>query len=124
MLGAYIEKKLKATFMRNANIKNGYFFMKKVYNKVDDMFGAMMRGEDMTSKLQSYLPIKMEHYKARRILSINWPEWQISFFNTFESYESRHGNAKYRTKMMITESNLISFNLSSSSMGGHPPMCL
>ena len=113
--------------MRNASIEHGPYVMKEVFKEVEFMFKAMMRGENMTSQLQSYLPIKMETLNyptlyrgewvmGRRLLDYNYPKWRESFKNILRPDESIRGSTKYRTKMMKTESNLISFNLSASSM--------
>ena len=122
-LDDYIEDKLRGTFMTKASKQAGGDFRRKfmsVYWWVRTMFVAMMRGENMTSQLQSYIPNKVERIQ-RRVrrgrLQYKYPEWLEYFANTLRSDESKKGNTTYRTNMMKKENNLISFNLSTSSMG-------
>ena len=84
--------------MAKATIEGGLYFMWDVYLEVEEMFGAMMRGEDMTSELQSYLPIKRERYNGDGRLRYNYPEWKESIWNILRSDESSKGNTKYRKK--------------------------
>ena len=94
-----MENELRATFMAKAAIEHGYDFAEKVYREVESMFVAMMRGENMTSKLESYLPYKMERYNGHTHLRYPTPEWRDKFTNIMGSDESTEGNTKYRTKM-------------------------
>ena len=117
-----IEDSIRGTFMTKASIVHGMTrridFAQYVYWNVVSMFRAMMRGENMRSKLQSYLPLpKMERNQTHLNLLYSYPEWLKYFKNTLRSNESIKGNPTYRSNMMKKEINLISFNLSVSSMG-------
>ena len=71
--------------MTRADNDNGISF-KHVTAEIEFMFGAMMRGENMTSKLQPYLPLTVD--RAHEYLNYNYEEWQQSFVSTLESLES------------------------------------
>ena len=101
--GDSIEDKLRAQFMSNASIENGTRFMKIVYKEVELLFDDMMRGKDMTSKLQSYLPSRHQYTSSQTgnlRLSISqslskMAEWQEYFKNTLRSYKSKRGNIQH-----------------------------
>ena len=78
--------------MTRADNDNGYSF-EHVTSDIEFMFGAMMRGENMTSKLQPYLPLTVDRING--YLNYNYAEWQQSFVTTLESLPSAREGKKH-----------------------------
>ena len=78
--------------MTRADNDNGYSFT-HVTAEIQFMFGAMMRGENMTSKLQPYLPLTVDRING--YLNYNYAEWQQSFVTTLESLASAREGKKH-----------------------------
>ena len=65
---------------------NGYYFKNDVIAEIEYMFGAMMRGENMTSELQPYLPLTVD--TNYWFVEFNYAEWRTSFESTLDTSQA------------------------------------
>ena len=72
--------------MTHASNDNGYYFKYGILPEIEFMFGAMMRGENMITELQPYLPLTVD--RTNGYLYQNYSEWQQSFVSTMDTSQS------------------------------------